>query len=369
MTKWNWQLDTWPHFEYDVRNFDDEEARFLFESGRLLGLITHLSRDDEMELIANLVGEESLKTSEIEGQLLQRESIHSSILRHLGYKNVPGKIHRAENAIATIAMEATEELDQPLTRELLFRWNRLLTSHHRNIDNPGGYRTHEEPIHVVSGDPLHPRVHFTGPPSGRVPQEMDGFIQWFNDSSPQGKKPLRPLTRAAICHLYFLAIHPFEDGNGRIGRNLVIRTLSQQRNTALLISLSEVICNNRKNYYEAIGKTNTTLNINDWISFFSEVILKAMQQSIKVITFTIEKGKFFQKAAPIINDRQKKVLLRMFQEGPEGFTGGLSANNYIKIAKTSRATATRDLLDLVEKNLLKKQGRLKSTRYYLDIEV
>ena len=365
MPLWNWQLENWPQFIYDPHSLDELEARFLFQSGKLLGLLQHFTKEDENQLVAELVGNESLKTSQIEGEHLQRDSIRSSILKHLGYKKFSGKLYQAENAIATIAMEAMEDLNRPIDDSLLFRWNKLLTLGRMDIENPGAYRIHKESIQIVSGDPLDPKIHFSGPPSYKIPQEMKIFLWWFNNSTAQGKVSLRPLARAGICHLHFLAIHPFEDGNGRIGRNLVRRVLSQYGGRSLLISLSQVICDERKKYYEAIQKTNTTLTIDDWLIYFSTIILKAMKLSTDVINFAIEKSKFFNRADKLINDRQKKVLLRMFQEGPLGFKGGLSADNYIKITKTSRATATRDLQDLVKKRLLLRQGQLKSTRYNL----
>ena len=192
---------------------------------------------------------------------------------------------------------------------------------------------------------------------------MDYFISWFNDS----KNSTPPLARAAITHLYFVSIHPFEDGNGRIARALAIKALSQSIKSPLLTSLSTIIQQSRKKYYQALEDNNHNLEITDWITYFGKTFLESQNHTQKLIEFLLAKAHLFEKLKGQINERQEKVLTRIFAEGLSGFKGGLSAENYIKITKTSRATATRDLQDLLDKGALFKKGELKGTRYFLSL--
>lgn len=223
-------------------------------------------------------------------------------------------------------------------------------------------------MQVVSG-PIHkPKVHFEAPPSSLMKGEMKTFIDWFKKTVPKGKEPLPALTRAGIAHFWFVCIHPFEDGNGRIGRAIAEKALSECLGQPVLIALSQTIQNNKKAYYSMLEESNKDNEITDWLLYFSRTILDAQEETQTLIDFVINKARFFDKFRVQLNERQEKVILRMFQEGPKGFTGGLSAENYITITQTSRATATRDLQDLVQKGALTKTGELKSTRYYLRLK-
>ncbi|HEX4840403.1 MAG TPA: Fic family protein, partial [Rhabdochlamydiaceae bacterium] len=205
-------------------------------------------------------------------------------------------------------------------------------------------------------------IFYEAPPSKIVHREMSDFIDWFNTSAS-----LPILVRASIAHLYFESIHPFEDGNGRIGRILVEKVLSQGIERPVLIAVSKVLEKRRKEYYAALERCNHTLEVNHWLEFFADVILQAQAETMQLLNFLIEKAKMLLSLAGKINTRQEKVLLRMFAEGPSGFRGGLSAEKYIAIAKTSRATATRDLQELVHLGALIKTGELRHTRYQLNI--
>jgi Fic family protein len=196
---------------------------------------------------------------------------------------------------------------------------------------------------------------------------MNRFITWFNDAAPQGKTPLPALVRASIAHLYFVSIHPFEDGNGRIGRAIVEKSLAQSLGKALPLALSQTLCTNRKSYYHALQASNKSNRIDLWIDYFSDVILEAQAQAIRLVEFLIEKAKFYDQFRSQLNERQSKVIERMFGAGLGGFRGGLSAENYIRITGASRATATRDLVNLVQKIALTKSGSGKGTRYQLKL--
>jgi Fic family protein len=222
-------------------------------------------------------------------------------------------------------------------------------------------------MQVVSGAVYKPKIHFEAPPSSSMVKEMAKFISWFTDTAPNGKNPLPALTRAGFAHLYFVSIHPFEDGNGRIARAIAEKALSQSLGQPTLIALSRNIQAHRKSYYDALEANNKELSITNWLEYFAKTILNAQEYSQKMIDFLIEKTKLYDRIDGQLNPRQEKIIERMFREGLEGFKGGLSAENYIRITDTSRATATRDLQNLVEKGVFIKSGELKSTRYYLKL--
>lgn len=194
---------------------------------------------------------------------------------------------------------------------------------------------------------------------------MDRFIAWFNSTAPGAPKQLPALTRAGISHLYFVSIHPFEDGNGRIGRAVAEKALSQDMDCPSLVALSQTIEKHRKQYYRMLEASNKDSEITNWLVYFAETVLEAQSHSLARIDFIIQKTKLLDRLRNKLNPRQQKAILRMLEEGPDGFEGGLSADKYIKITKSSRATATRDLHDLFTQGALTRQGELKSTRYFL----
>lgn len=195
---------------------------------------------------------------------------------------------------------------------------------------------------------------------------MQHFISWFNDSAPDGSSPLPPLVRAAMAHLYFVSIHPFEDGNGRFGRAIAEKALAQCLGQPTLIALAYTIERNKKAYYAALEQANKHNEITDWLVYFAETTIAAQLYTQNWIEFLIHKAKVYDRLRGQLNSRQEKTLARMFREGPDGFTGGLSAERYIGITGASRATATRDLQDLVSKGGLLKSGELKHSRYQLN---
>ena len=366
--RWNWQLDDWPQFRFDRLLLEEKEAKFLLRGGLLLGAFRHIAEDDKIVLTVDLISNEALKTSEIEGEYLNRDSVQSSIRRNFGLDTDARRIPPAEQGIADLMVDLHRGFAEPVTHETLFRWHRMLTAGRRDLKAIGTYRTHEEPMQIVSGPINNPKIHFEAPPSAAMEKEMEGFINWFNDTRQDGRTALPALTRAGIAHLYFVSIHPFEDGNGRIARALAEKVLSQALGQPTLIALSQTIQNNKNAYYEALQRSSRHNEITAWLSYFAETVLQAQDTTQRMIDFMIQKTKLYDRLKGELNKRQEKALARMFREGLEGFKGGLSAENYISITGTSRATATRDLQDLVDKGVLTRTGTLKSTRYHLNIE-
>ena len=187
--------------------------------------------------------------------------------------------------------------------------------------------------------------------------EMKAFITWFNDTAPGSKRPLQPVTRAGIAHIYFVSIHPFEDGNGRIGRAIAEKALAQGLGQPSLIALAYALERKRKDYYGALERNNKGTEIADWLTYFGDTILEAQHSTIERVEFLIAKARLYERVRGQLNGRQAKALGRMFREGVDGFKGGMTAEKYIVITRTSRATATRDLQDLVAKGCAEQDRR------------
>ena len=366
--RWNWQQDDWPEFRFDRPVLEEREAKFLLRSGVLLGASRHIGEDDKRALTVDLISNEALKTSEIEGEYLNRGSLQSSIRRNLGLNTDARSIPPAEQGIADMLVDLYRTFADPLTHETLLRWHRMLTNSRRDLKAIGAYRTAKEPMQIVSGPIHNPKIHFEAPPSGALRREMKGFLNWFKNTAPVSRTALPALIRAGIAHLYFVTIHPFEDGNGRIGRALSDKVLSQALGQPTLIALSQTIQNNKKTYYEALQHSSRHNEITPWLVYFADAVLSAQETTQRMIDFLIQKTKLYDKVRGQINGRQEKAIARIYREGLDGFKGGLSADHYISITGASRATATRDLQDLVNKSVLTRTGALKSTRYHLNIE-
>lgn len=365
--KWNWTLADWPHFTYDAAALEALEQRFLVASGEVIGAVRHITDDERNMLRIELLSDEAVKTSEIEGEMLDRLSVQSSLRRQLGLDADSRPATPQERGIAEMMVDLYGSYADPLDHETLLRWHRMLMLGNRHIGTIGGYRTHADAMQIVSGRLDAPTVHYEAPPSAQVHAEMINYVAWFNDSASDGRKPLPALTRAGIGHLYFESIHPFEDGNGRLGRALAEKSLAQNIGQPSLIALAFTIERGRKAYYDRLEAHQKTLDITDWLTYFAETVLEAQQTTIKRVAFYISKARFHDRFRGILNERQEKAIARMFREGLSGFKGGLSAENYIAITQTSRATATRDLHDLVEKGALIRTGERRHTRYWLNL--
>ena len=366
---WNWQRPGWPHFSYDSTALASLERQFLLNSGEFFGVFKHVGADDRDALKIELLSDEALKTSEIEGERLDRDSVQSSLRHQFGLGPDERRIAPAERGIAEMMVSLYTHFAEPLTHATMHAWHAMLMSGQRSTQVIGGYRIHPDPMRVVSGRIDDPDVHFEAPPSSRMKEEMDRFVLWFGSTAPGGSAPLPALTRAGIAHLYFVSVHPYEDGNGRIGRAVAEKSLAQNLGQPSLIALAYTLERARKAYYAAIEGNNKELEITDWLTYFGNTVVAAQRNTIKRVDFLVAKSRLYEKVRGKLNERQEKALTRMFREGISGFKGGLSAENYIRITKTSRATATRDLQDLVVMGALTRTGELRHTRYHLNIAI
>lgn len=366
--KWNWQQSDWPDFRWESANLAALETQFLRQSGVVIGTVRHLGDDDRASVTIDVMTGEAVKTAEIEGELLSRDSVQSSLRRQFGLETDHRRIPPAERGIADMMMALYRDFASPLTEQTLGDWHRMVMNGRQDVAAVGRYRDHDDPMQVVSG-PLHrPKVHFEAPPSAAMQREMARFLTWYADTAPDGIRPLPGLTRAGLAHLYFVSIHPFEDGNGRMARAIAEKALSQVIGQPSLIALSQTIQRSRSAYYDALEAANKANEVTGWLVYFANTVIDAQAYSLTLIEFLVAKTKFHDRFRGRLNARQERAITRMFHEGPDGFKGGLSAANYITITDASRATATRDLQELVEMGALKQTGALKSTRYHLSVE-
>jgi len=364
---WNWQLPDWPNFQYDASAIAPFEERFLLSSGKILGTVQHVNTSEQDQLRIELLSDEAMKTSAIEGEMLDRQSVQSSLRHHLGLSPDSYPAKPREQGVAELMVDVYSTYAEPLTHETLFKWHAMLLSHDRRLEKIGDYRHHEDAMQIVSGRYDRPTVHFEAPSSAQVSGEMDRFVEWFNGTAPSAASPLPALTRAGFSHLYFESIHPFEDGNGRLGRALAEKSLAQNIGQPSLIALAYTIERERKAYYDQLEQHQKTLDVTRWLVWFAETVLAAQHVTLDRVGFFIAKAHFYDRYRDRFNDRQAKAIARLFRAGPEGFQGGLSAENYISITGTSRATATRDLQDLVEMGALSRTGERRYTRYWLNL--
>ena len=376
--KWNWQSAEWPNFTYKVDALEHLEREFSHQSGLLAGTIKHISQTDKSALMVELLSSEALKTSEIEGYQLNRESLQSSIRKNLGLAGAQLNSTPEESGISEMMVNLYQYFDEALSDQQIFNWHEMVCRGRNDLEDIGRYRTHEDPMQIVSNRlDTSAKVFFEAPSSKEMSNEMSQFINWFNETAPHStstnstanqRKPLLPLTRAGIAHFYFLCIHPFEDGNGRIARAISEKALSQDAGQASLISISQTIEANKKDYYVNLQAHNHQCELSEWLEYFAKTVIHAQKHTMELVEFIIQKSKFYDQFDLLMNERQKKIVERLFQAGPKGFEGGLSAKNYISITKASQSTATRDLQNMVEKEILISIGELKGTRYCLNVK-
>jgi Fic family protein len=365
--RWNWQLPDWPNFQFDPTRLRVFEEQFLKGGGVVVGTLHHLDGETRQGFAIELISQEMVDSSAIEGDVLDRASVQSSIARQLGFASAERRATAPEAGAAELMANLYRSYAEPLTHQQLFDWHRMLMNGRRDMTDIGAYRTHADPMQIVSGALEAPQVHFEAPPSEQVPNEMQAFLDWFGRSSPQGHAATPAITRAAIAHLWFETIHPFEDGNGRIGRAIAEKALAQNLEAPTLTALAETIRRHRKAYYAELQRASHTNEIDAWLEWFAGLVLEAQNRTIARIRFLIEKTRMLDRLRDRINARQEKVLLRMFAEGIDGFKGGLSASNYQTIADATSATTTRDLAELVELAALTRTGERRYARYHLDI--
>lgn len=357
--QWIWQQPHWPQFVWDQSAIADALARARLAQGKVLGAASVLDSNLTLEAIAAILVEDSVTTSAIEGEHLDLVAVRSSVALHLGLPTagLPAP-PREVDGLVDVLLDATQHFAHPLTLERLCGWQAALF--------PTGYsglhaiRTGElrgdEPMQVVSGRVGYEHVHFEAPGREVLEQEVRNFLDWFNDSVGGGEG----LIRAGLAHLWFVTLHPFEDGNGRLARAITDMALSQDEQQPMrLFSLSAQILREREAYYDILERTQRGgMDVTAWLIWFLEQVQASATAAEQTIANTLAKARFWLRhQATHLNDRQRKVLNRLLDSGPDGFEGGINTRKYMSMTKTSRATAYRELAELVELGCLKPTGK------------
>lgn len=364
-----YQQDGWPNFKWNIDEFVGllSEARNL--QGRLFGKMESLGFDLRNEAILDTLTLDVLKSSEIEGELLNPDQVRSSIARKLGME-IAGSVESDKDVDGVVEMmlDATQNCFKPLTKERLFDWHAALFPTGRKgmskITVADWRKNTSGPMQVVSGAMGKEKVHFQAPDSSLVDNEMNIFLDWLNNNFE-----IDLVLKAAITHLWFVTIHPFDDGNGRIARALTDKLLAQSdKSIQRFYSMSAQIRLERKQYYEILEKTQkSNLDITEWIKWFLNCLINSLKSTDIVLNRVLFKAEFWKRHSNTkINERQKKLLNKIL----DGFEGKLTSSKWAKIAKCSKDTAIRDINDLISKDILKKEeagGR--STSYVLKTNV
>ena len=365
-----WAQPGWPAVTFRHDALAEPLGRARLAQGTVLGLAHALGLDSHPEIVHDIWVGEAMATAGIEGEKLNLDAVRSSVMRKLGFAK-PGASTRHVDGLVDVMDDATRNFGKKLTHARLRDWQAalfpgLITMRRSGLARikVGQYRTHEDPMQIVSGRQGREKVHYVAPPSGRVLAEMTRFLAWFNGSAPGGGIAVDGLVRAGLAHLWFETIHPFEDGNGRVGRALADMALAQDANAPVrLYSLSRRLHENRAQYYDALNAAQCgALDVTDWVVWFVAQFEAACEQSAAIVRAAVDKAHFWRRA-PAMNERQRKVVQKLLDAGPGGFAGGMSAEKVVNITGASKATATRDLADLAERGVLEIIGQGRATRY------
>ena len=365
--QWIWQRPEWPAFTWQADALAAPLRACVQAQGTLLGMAGAVDRADELHGQLDTLLQNIITSSAIEGETLNVASVRSSLARRLGLEPGSKPSPRSEGA-AELLLDATRNIDRPLTLERLFGWHRQLFPDEAlplySAMHVGELRG-DEPMQVVSGRLDRPRVHFEAPPRAGLEAQLERFLQWFADS--RADAGLDPLLRAGIAHFWFVTLHPFDDGNGRLTRAITDLALAQADGQAIrLYAMSASILDDRSGYYRVLEASQKGgLDITEWLQWFLATLLDSLQQAIARIERLLAKARFWQRHRDVVfSPEQTRVLNRLLDGGERGFADGISASQYQAVAKVSKATATRHLADLLEKGCIEKlPGGGRSTRY------
>jgi Fic family protein len=345
------ELDDWPRFHWSAEAIAEPLASVRHRQGRLTGHMEALGFDLRQEAVLQTLTTDVLKSSEIEGEKLDADQVRSSIARRLGMDIGALKpTDRHVEGVVEMMLDATRHYDQPLTAERLFAWHASLFPTGRSgmtKIRTGAWRDDStRPMQVVSGPMGKERVHFEAPRADRVPGEIKSFLDWF-----EGKDPIDPVLKAGLAHLWFVTIHPFDDGNGRIARAIADMALARsEKSTQRFYSMSAQIRQERNAYYDILEQTQKgKMDVTPWMEWFVGCLGRAIDGAQETLGAVLAKARFWERIKDVrLNDRQRLVINRLL----DGFEGKLTSSKYAKLAKCSQDTAHRDILALVERGVL-----------------
>lgn len=363
-----WQRDNWADFRWQSSLLLQPIGKARLCQGKLLSKVRALGMDLGREAQAEILVEETVKTAAIEGETLDRDSVRSSVARHLGLPTLGlPTAERHVDGLVDVLLDATTHYDNPLSAKRLKSWQAALfptgfSGIHRI--RTGKWRG-SAPMQVVSGPMGREKIHFEAPPMERIATEMKQFLLWWKGSMNNTEG----LLRAGIAHFRFVTIHPFEDGNGRITRALTDMALAQdERMSVRFYSLSSQIMEERNEYYTILERSQKgDGDLTEWFLWFLGCFVRAVEYSERLISTVLAKAEFWQRhSQTIMNERQRKVVNLLLDSGKGSFKGGLTTRKYVSIAKVSRVTAYREISDLINKNvLLQNQGKGRNISYDL----
>ncbi|HEU6454700.1 MAG TPA: Fic family protein [Roseateles sp.] len=364
-----WQQPAWPDLHYDPVRVGAALASARRAQGVVEGKLAALGFQQRLELAAEAWSQEAVATAAIEGERLDLAAVRSSVARRLGMGKQDGpNAPRNVEGLLDVMDDAVTRCADAVTDERLHAWQAaLFPTGYSGMTKirVGGYREHAEPMQIVSGRVGRERVHYEAPPSERVPQEMGQLLQWFNASAEPDT-----LVRTALTHLWFETIHPFEDGNGRVGRVWVDLVLARDSGEAgRLIRTSQRLLHGRNEYYEQLERAqHGGLDVTDWVLWFVHQVQVSCDEASRTVDDTLAKARFWMDHSnKALSERQRNVVNLLLDAGPNGFEGGMSTRKYESIAGTSRATASRELIELEHLKLLAQTGAGRSTRYYVNL--
>ncbi len=365
--RWIWQAPSWPRLTFDAARLARPLALARQESGALFGKAAAIGLEERAVLEREVWSHEAVATAAIEGEVIDLAAVRSSVARRLGLARQGPAVPRNVEGLLDVMENAADDWQQPLTRERLCAWQAALFPGGSNLRNLviGEYRSSDDPMQIVSGPHGREIVHYQAVAGAAVRAEMHAFLEWFNRTVD-----LDGLLRAGLAHVWFESIHPFDDGNGRIGRAVVDMALAQDaRRSSRLLGISSAMRQRQAAYYDALNVAQRgDGEVTPWLEWFLDTYTEACRTSAKLIDEALARGRFWtdHRAVPL-NEMQRRVLGRMLDAGPGRFDGGLTARKYTVIAGTTRVTASRHIADLLEKGLIVRaagpSGR--STRYDL----
>ena len=364
-----WQQTDWPDMHYDRDRVAAELVLARHAQGVVEGKLAALGLLQRQDLTAEAWVQEAASTAAIEGEKLDLSAVRSSVARRLGIAGDGPAAPRHIDGLLDIMDDALGNAAAPLSHERLQAWQAALfpTGYSgMSRKRTGAYRAHAETMQIVSGRPGREKVHYEAPPSLQVQAEMDGLIAWFNHAD----KPDN-LACAALAHLWLETIHPFEDGNGRVGRVLIDLALARDSGeTSRLIRISQRLLEKRADYYSELERAqHGPLDVTRWMVWFIAQVRAACEQASVAMDASIEKARFwYSHRDKELTPRQRKVINALLDAGPKGFEGGMSTKKYEHLTGASRATSSRDLIELAHAGLLRQDGAGRSTRYRLEID-
>ena len=374
-----WQHKHWPQFSYDSSKLSALAYQYAKQASQLSGRLSQTDDGDSIAAQLDLMVDEAINTSLIEGENLSPASVRSSLQNYLNLSPTPINVADVKaEGMAALLVDVRQHFNQPLSKEMLLNWHRMvLAGFEDNILHSeltvGQWRDSPEPIQIVSGPVGYERVHYEAPAAQDVDALMSEFLSWFNH---QESRQIPGVIRAGIAHLWFEVVHPFDDGNGRIGRAIIEYALAQDLGMPVVLSMSTHIEKNKKEYYRQLNTASccdvseledpAVLDITEWLSWFIETLIAAQQEAADKVATIFEKTAFWQRHKNTeLSERQKTVLNKVFKAGKDGFPNGISAQKYAALGKCSKATATRDLGDLLAKNCVRSEGVGRGLRYFI----